>query len=239
MWKTWEGGKCRMLVQEMNVPMVEDDAKRDRIKLIIDYFTINKKNHDFYAIKFFICELINFINVFGQIYFTDLFLGYEFTTYGTDVLSLVQYTDLDQELRDDPMNRVFPKVTKCTFHKFGPSGTVEKFDGLCVLPLNIINEKIYVALWFWFLLLAAVSGIQLIYRLLCMFAPGMRVTLLHNNARLAPKHEIQTICDRHGMGDWFLIKQLSKNIDPLIFREFIQEYHKKLTQEDSHSVSLT
>ena len=47
------------------------------------------------------------------------------------------------------MAKVFPKVTKCTFHKYGPSGTIEIRDGLCVLPLNILNEKIYILLWFW------------------------------------------------------------------------------------------
>ena len=50
-------------------------------------------------------------------------------------------------------------MTKCTFHKFGSSGTVETKDGLCILPLNIINEKIYVFLWLWFIFLAVVSGI--------------------------------------------------------------------------------
>ena len=44
-------------------------------------------------------------------------------------------------------------MAKCSFHKFGPSGTTERHDGLCVLPLNIINEKIYIFLWFWFILL--------------------------------------------------------------------------------------
>ena len=47
----------------------------------------------------------------------------------------------------------FPKVAKCTFERFGPTGTIEVFDGLCVLPINIINEKIYIFLWFWFVLL--------------------------------------------------------------------------------------
>ena len=60
-------------------------------------------------------------------------------------------------------------MTKCTFHKFGPSGTVEKFDGLCVLPLNIINEKIYVFLWFWFIILTVITGMQVIYRLVLCF----------------------------------------------------------------------
>ena len=33
-------------------------------------------------------------------------------------------------------------MTKCTFHKYGPSGTVTRHDGLCILALNIINEKV-------------------------------------------------------------------------------------------------
>ena len=51
-------------------------------------------------------------------------------------------------------------MTKCEFHKFGSSGTVQKFDALCVLPLNIINEKIYVFLWFWFICVTLITGIQ-------------------------------------------------------------------------------
>ena len=66
-----------MLVQDMNVPIVEPDVKRDRIKILVDYFTVNRNNHTFYAFKFFLCELVNFINVVGQIYFMDFFLGGE------------------------------------------------------------------------------------------------------------------------------------------------------------------
>jgi ABC-type phosphate/phosphonate transport system ATPase subunit len=32
-------------------------------------------------------------------------------------------------------------MTKCTFHKFGASGDIETHDALCILPLNIFNEK--------------------------------------------------------------------------------------------------
>jgi hypothetical protein len=45
--------------------------------------------------------------VVGQILFTDCFLGWEFSTYGASVLSLL---DLDDEDRIDPMSRVFPRV---------------------------------------------------------------------------------------------------------------------------------
>merc|ERR1712045_463098 len=84
------------------------------------------------------CEFLNLVNIVGQVYFLDRFFGYQFSTYGTDVLRI---SELPIEERVDPMSKVFPKVTKCTFHQYGPSGTVENKDGLCVLAANIINEK--------------------------------------------------------------------------------------------------
>ena len=44
---------------------------------------------------------------------------------------------------------MFIVMFQCTFHKFGTSGEVEKHDALCLLPLNIVNEKVYIFLWFW------------------------------------------------------------------------------------------
>ena len=183
----------RILFTELNLPIVEEDIKHDRIQILIDYFTDTRHNHNSYTFRFFFCELLNFINVVGQIYFMDFFLGGEFTTYGSDVLAM---SEQPQQDRNDPMSAVFPKVrskqltppkksdnfglktplpplveekfslfvfdlqvTKCTFHKFGSSGTVETKDGLCILPLNIINEKIYVFLWIWFTFLAIATGI--------------------------------------------------------------------------------
>ena len=37
---------------------------------------------------------------------------------------------------------IFPRMTKCTFHKFGTSGEIEKHDAMCILPLNIGNHEI-------------------------------------------------------------------------------------------------
>ena len=91
----------------------------------------------------------------------DVFFGGQFSRYGADVLSV---SEQPLEDRVDPMNRVFPKVTKCTFHKYGPSGTIENHDGLCVLAMNIINEKIYVFLWFWYVVLAAWTALHLVVR---------------------------------------------------------------------------
>uniref|UniRef100_T1DI93 Innexin n=1 Tax=Psorophora albipes TaxID=869069 RepID=T1DI93_9DIPT len=225
LWKTWEAGRIKMLVLDLNMPVVNDECKDERKKILVDYFIENINRHNFYAIRFFICEVLNFINVLGQIYFMDFFLDGEFSTYGSDV---VRFTEMEPEERGDPMARVFPKVTKCTFHKYGPSGSVQKFDGLCVLPLNIVNEKIYVFLWFWFIILTILTGASLVYRFAVVFMPKVRLYLLRARSRLSAHDEVELISSKCQLGDWFILYQLGKNIDPLIYKEIISDLSLKL-----------
>lgn len=62
-----------------------------------------------------------------NIVMVDKFLGGSFLRYGTEV---IKYANLDQENRSDPMIEVFPRITKCTFHKFGSSGSIQKHGEL-------------------------------------------------------------------------------------------------------------
>jgi hypothetical protein len=218
----------------MGEPIQDKDVKNDRKQVLVEYFTNeNRHNNDYYAYRFFFCEFLNLVNVVGQIYLMDFFLGGEFTTYGSDVANLLSMTEQEQEQRIDPMAKVFPKVTKCTFHKFGPSGTVQKFDGLCILPLNIINEKIYVFLWFWFVIVAVVSAIQIIMRIVVITVPSLREVLLGRRLiflrrrKENNRNKIGVICQKCKISDWFILYQLAKNIDPLIFNEFIGDLHQK------------
>ena len=76
------------------------------------------------------------------------------------------------------------KVTKCTFHYYGPSGTIQNPTGICVLPQNNINEKIYTFIWFWLMTLAAITGAYLIYRIAVIFVPQLRTTLITAKVRI-------------------------------------------------------
>jgi hypothetical protein len=219
-----------MLVLDLNCPVVSEESKAARKKLLINYLAANLHTQNFYAIRFFICEVLNFINVVGQIYLMDFFLDGEFTNYGVDV---VRFTEMEPEDREDPMSRVFPKVTKCTFHKYGPSGTVQKFDGLCVLPVNIVNEKVYVFLWFWFVLLSVVTGLALLFRAVVIAGPRVRMYLLHARSRLAQQDQIETISHNCQIGDWFVLYLLGKNIEPLVFKELVEDLAKKLERKDT------
>merc|ERR1711868_116044 len=102
---------------------------------------------------------------------TDRFLGYSFSNYGTEVLS---WSGEEVEGRTDPMSRVFPRMTKCQFQKFGPGGTIQLFDALCVLGMNIVNQGVFLFFWLWFITLAVITGLNLVYRAATWFVPAAR-----------------------------------------------------------------
>lgn len=144
-WKNMEDGKIRMITDGLRgMVSVPDDYRRERQDRILKYFVNSLNTHNGYSFAYFLCELLNFVNVIVNIFMVDKFLGGAFMSYGTDV---VKFSNMDQDKRYDPMIEIFPRLTKCTFHKYGPSGSIQKHDTLCVLALNILNEKIYIFLW--------------------------------------------------------------------------------------------
>lgn len=242
LWKTSEGGKVRMLVQGLMEPIVDDQAKSDMIATIVKYFRLHRGTHGLYALRYFGCEVLNFINVILQIYFIDFFLGYEFRTYGLDVLN---YSEMEPEERGDPMHIVFPKVTKCTFHKYGPSGTVELKDGLCVLPLNIINEKIFIAIWFWLVVVAVISGVFLLYRLATLLGPQIRVALITvRGGKSTKRSDVEAILEAESLsylerlGDWLVLHFICKNLDVLTVNELIRHLHKSEAANNTETLKL-
>jgi len=152
-----------------------------------------------------------------------------FTTFGTDV---IRHHEVNPEVRSDPMTRVFPRMTKCTFHIFGSSGDVQRHDALCILAQNIINEKIYIFLWFWWVLLALVTGVAVGYRLATIMMPRLRHVLLRNRARVTDRRTVDTVMRRLRCPDWFLVYQLSKNMHPVHYRIFLQEMAKEFSATD-------
>lgn len=137
--------------------------------------------------------MLNFINVIGNIYLIDWFLGGEFLTYGLKVL---EFSQMDQENRTDPMVAIFPKMTKCTFHKYGTSGTIQNLDYLCLLAVNNVNEKIYIGLWFWFLILAVFSGSILLYSMALCMMPKFRKLILRRRFKFGSNKLVSKLIDR-------------------------------------------
>lgn len=128
------------------------------------------------------------------------------------------------------MNRVFPKVTKCTFHTYGPSGSKVKLDSLCVLPLNIVNEKLFVILWFWFIILSGISLLVLLYRFVLVLCPKARVLLLKGQLRYGNDRTVEVVVREISYGDFFVLYYVGKNLNPMVYRELVKGVYDGLTR---------
>ena len=105
---------------------------------------------------------------------------------------------------------------------------MQNFDGLCVLPLNILNEKIYVFFWFYLILLAFMSGLFYIYRLLTLCSQGLRCYIIRMRAgNFANDDVVRDVVGKLNSGEWFFLSQLGSNLDPLVFKALINELHKE------------
>jgi len=145
--------------------------------------------------------------------------------YGTEV---IHFSNMNQENRTDPMVSIFPRVTKCTFHKFGASGSIQKHDALCILALNILNEKIYIFLWFWFIILALLSGLALIYSTAVVLLPSTRETILKRRFRFGTPEGVDAIIRKTQVGDFLLLHLLGQNMNLMMFGEILDELVRRL-----------
>ncbi|AAS79819.1 innexin Vnx-b7 [Ichnoviriform fugitivi] len=219
-WKVWEGGLMKTLAVDLTSPVVSADRIKKNTDVLLEYFQTQLHSHNSYALKYFSCELFNLINIISQILFMNAFLGEDFHYYGIYVL-IVHWKEGLQPEMTKPMELLFPTVTKCTFKKYGPSGSAELRDGMCILTQNALNQKIFVFLWFWFHILAAMSAFVIVCRIFTLVFPSLRLRSFRSTCSLNSARDINVVFDKLWIGDWFLLCMLQRNINILAYKELI------------------
>ena len=132
-----------------------------------------------------------------------------------------------EDLQQDPANQtnslvtVFPKVALCNFNYVGLFGIIQSDEGTCVLSLSVLNEKIYLILWFWLIILAIVSGLSLFYRFAVLTIAKLRLRLLSKKAIRTLKDQVAKVVQICQIGDWFILLLLTENLNPLMFEQLI------------------
>nr|XP_019532564.1 innexin inx1 isoform X2 [Aedes albopictus] len=225
LWDATEGGLMRSIVMGLNIGICREDEKCAKKQALIEYVLKRLRRHKLYVLRYFACEALCFVNIIVQLWMMNRFFDGEFYAYGWKVL---KFSEVPQDQRLDPMVYVFPRVTKCIFYKYGASGTIQKHDSLCILPLNIVNEKTYIFIWFWFIILATMLLGLLIYRAMIIFMPSFRIRLLNTINRLVPREAAEAIGQKTDLGDWWVIYMLGGNLDPPIFKDVVAELAKQI-----------
>lgn len=232
LWSAWEGGLMQTIVLGLNSGLKTAEERVAKKKVLLDYLLVHLKQHNMYALRYWFCEALCLVNIIGQLYLMNRFTGGEFFSYGLNVLS---FANADQEQRFDPMIYVFPRITKCTFHKYGSSGTISRHDSMCVLSQNIINEKTYIFLWFWFIIMATLLSVLVVYRAVLLAVPRIRPMVLHAHNRFVSANVIDSISSKLEVGDWWVLYMLGRNLEPLTYREVVTELSKKVETNISNN----
>ncbi|XP_060834024.1 innexin inx3-like [Rhopalosiphum padi] len=220
-WKIWEGGKIRMITSDMREFCTgSDESRRLKQNRLVQYFIESFHTHSTYAFGYILCEIINIFNISFNIYITHKFLDESFLTYGIEMLKYYQHPNYEF----NPMEVIFPRITKCNFFKYGPSGTIQNVDAMCILSQNVLNEKIYLLLWIWFLILAIISICALIYRMAIITQIVMKTTVLINIFKFTNnKQIISMLANKFQVGDYILLDFIEKNVNCIQFKEIMEE----------------
>lgn len=97
LWKMWEGGKIQTLMMDLDIGVCAENEKANKRKLLVNYLYSSRGHHNWYASRYFFCEILALANVIFQIYALDKFFDGEFLNYGLEV---IEFAQMDQgELR--------------------------------------------------------------------------------------------------------------------------------------------
>ncbi|GBN31075.1 Innexin shaking-B [Araneus ventricosus] len=236
LWRTWEGDKMKMITKELDNALLPEEELKEKFKSITNYLVKTWKTHDSYAAKYFFCEFLALINVAGQFFFLDLFFDGQFQDFG---IKVVEFFSSDQSsavsgnvtvyVKGDPMIMLFPRVTKCIFRRYGRSSLIEVNDVLCVMALNVINEKIYLFLWFWLIALSFLTFLAVFMDWLLVVSPNTRIYTLQTRFYLVDEKLLKILVQKGSYGDWLMVDLIGQNIDHVLFSEIVSDVAKQLT----------
>jgi len=211
------------------------------VEKFVKYFMAIFHHNSWYFGYFVACEFLNFLLLGVQFTLTDRFLNYKFQYYGWEVVRYYSHPFSERKHLRNPVCSTFPTVTSCNIPNVGAGGGDQTHNGLCVLTQNIINEKIYLILWWWYAILAPLSVLFISYRIITIFFNGIRFGLIYRTVRRKYDDDIrkclQYVLNKSQVGDWFVLYQLAKNCNPYFYREFVRELARELKRKPKKTKS--
>jgi hypothetical protein len=229
-WKVLENGLLEQFGTKKDISRLVEAVEISKVakEKANRFMALSRNANNRYFIYFVLCEIGNIAAAIFNFYLIDMHLGGRFKYYGSDV---VAYSATNDRFLENPICSAFPTMTSCDVRFAGVNGATDIKNTLCILPQNIINGKIYLAIWFWMVILLIACAINAIYRIAQVVVVGMRkrelVCLINTRRMRAEFLDKDNIVREHWkelnkIGSWFLMCQIGRNSNPYYFRQFLQ-----------------
>ena len=229
-WRFCEGGLMVKLVPTMDKKLAIDILHWEEVRLyskdLANYFrrNINSLHHHHYGQCNQITEAMCFLNIISIIFILQWFLK----TFLQYLPHLVLH-HLVSPLPVPPEERLFPLLTKCSILNTGPSGSSQTQDALCLLSVNLINQKVFLLIWLWMAFLLITSFLLVLNTFLTGLLPILRRRVLIKQAggRL-PNHIVYSLVDKLSYGDWLVVTRTVSHFTPDVVRSVLAEVEEGL-----------
>ncbi|CAF1013745.1 unnamed protein product [Rotaria magnacalcarata] len=163
---------CRQLAQCKKKLLfrhnVNENHDNSSSPLLLPNISFRIRYHTYYLVTLYLLvKFIYIINIILQVFILNIILStgnYRFFRFGFDTLTYVFRSSLRERIGElsHQHQQLFPFVTLCDFH-IRELGQDHYYTIECILLINIFYEKIYFAMWIWFVILFLISIISLIY----------------------------------------------------------------------------
>ena len=118
-------------------------------------------------------------------------------------------------------------MTKCEYRRIGLTATNEIHGALCMVLLNILNEKIFFALWIFYAALSFILSTSMVARISFYLCRPLRLEWIRKTTKMS-RFNAQLIDADCSIGDLFMLEQISNVTFGYIFHQFIDGYMEKL-----------
>ncbi|XP_059080250.1 innexin inx2-like [Tigriopus californicus] len=238
-----QDGRVQRVIQDLHNIVAYSETRDDMYGDIWVFFRDWYCHQTWWAIKLVMVDSLNLINILCNIFFVDWYLGHNFLLFGARSIRAMASNN---DFAPDPFDDIFPKMTKCSLFTFGPSGTVQNHDALCIMSANVLNEKIYFVVWFLFLFLSVFTLIHHTIAFIIMSSRSIRnsfICLYISPERKDQKKKLKKILEMTQFGDWMMLYMLAKNTDRVIFGQIVEnlkypDYHHSLEELDEENQKI-
>jgi len=235
-WTRWENGTMAFFKKSLDKADWDDEQKAEAAAEILIERS-EKKFNDMYALGYMVSEIVAIANIVLQWILTNVFLG----TVNTDwEIGSVNFLNLGWKVMTSertylPTRMLFPRQSKCVWRVPGTGGGASTTQANCLLPVNIINDKIFLALWFWLVFVSLLTGLNFIYRVLMYVYKDLRKKKLSWDVLDREKEQqadfiLDSICKKHS--DFLVFENFSENFSTIVVRKTLLKIAERSQKDE-------
>ncbi|CAF3036708.1 unnamed protein product [Rotaria socialis] len=128
--------------------------------------------HVGYITAYLAIKVLYIINSITQFFLLNTFLAFNFTSFGPEGINkLLTEGDWFESPR-------FPRVTMCDFMVRRLGSNQHWYSVQCNLPINMFNEKIFLAIWLWLIILTILNFLS-IFPWIVFLSKQQRSSMIH------------------------------------------------------------